>query len=453
VPKFSYPGTDRIVRVFEPIRPFSFNGNLMRGAGMTLFERVGGPDWQAVDLPQQMFGWRSLTKDVADRLVPPGSRSGGPTVLVGKDPEGQDAEHMNKDIQLRKAREVQDEFEERRRAGTDDNIVIRDRGQPDTVAVLKDPSVLDGYDAKAGMDVAAWYAQAMDETPPTYRQADAAAMIERFNPATIVDTVLSRQWGKTKFSTYYDQRFADFCVPVTTVPPAYMDPLFPVSERQGHYWPRSEAYYRAEMIRWRRETNAFRYALESSLRLLSLGYPQTSEDLADAMREALVDETNPAKAFAAVAKSYNARLDQSHRTISRTFITRLSDAVEKVNDELAIGRGFEDIGFEFFSRFLPDKVRLGRRSLFGRDSAFVAMMTDGNEVFTVADWTEIARGLREISHRMADICAQIPTEVMHLEGMALRAEDNARLFVEHDLDTPPDQMLRDRLRATMAPGL
>jgi len=453
VPKFSYPGTDRIVRVFEPIRPFSFNGNLMRGAGLTLFERVGGPDWQAVDLPEQMFGWRTLTKAIADKLVPQGTRSGGPNVLVAKDPEGQEAEHMNKDIKVRKALEVQEDFERRRREGTADNIMIRDRVQDETVAVITSGRTLDKYEAQAGMDVAAWYAQAMDETPPSYSQSDAAAMIERFNPATIVDMVLSRQWGKTQYSRYYSERYADFCVPVATVPPAYMEPLFPQRERQGAYWPRSKAYYDMEMIRWRQETNAFRYALESSLRLLSLGFPQTHPDLSQTLQEALVQESNPAKAFAAVAKVYNARLDPEHKAISRAFVARLSDAVEKVNDELGVGRGFEDIGFEFFSRFLPEKVRLGRRSLFGQDSAFVALMMDGNEVFSAADWTEIAGAVRQIATRMQDICEQIPPEVMHLDGMAARAEKNAMLFVENDVDKAPDEVLRARLRATMAPGL
>lgn len=446
IPKFSYPGQDRIVRVFEPIRPFSFNGDLMRGAGMTLFERIGTPQWQPVDLPRQMFGWRRLTRDIAEALVPADNEGHGPDVLIGRDPDAKVAKKKNKIIKEHEAKAVQRFFENRRRNGSEEDIMIRHREQSKVLAVITSKDMLDAYDPEAGMDLAAWYDHAMKQTPPQYSQADVAALIERFSPATVVDMVLSRQWGKTEFSGYYSKRYADFCVPVKTVPIPFMESLFPVSERQGQYWPRSKEFCEDEKKRWRQETNAFRYALESSLRLLSLAFPQIHKELEPALKDALSD---PAKAFALVAATYNARLHPGLDPIDKKFVSTLADARGKL-DQLAFGRGLEDIGFAFFGRYLPEHVRLGRRSMFGDDSAFVALIKDGNEIFTADEWTRIAKALRQIADRMGDVCSQIPGEIIDLNGMAARAEANAAGCVQDNQMLSPADMLKERLRSRMS---
>jgi len=440
IPKFSYPGPDRLVQVFEPIRPFSFNGNLVRGAGMTLFERLGTTTWQAVDLPEQMFGWRPLTTDLADRLLPEGETDPGPTVLVGSDPAPWDAQFRNKTIAPDTARGVQGWFEECRRTGTAKGMMIRARELDDMVAALTHSDTLDAYDVRGDTDLSAFHAQAMARTPPAYTQSQAAAWIERFSPATIADMVLSRQWGKTAFSRHYPVPYADFCIPVNTVPIPFMECLFPPNERQGQYWPRSEAYDEDARRRLLQETNAFLYALETNLRLLALAFPLAHGP-----------DMEPAEALARVAEAYNARLRGTDEPIGQDYVDKLIQAAEIVGGEMGFGRGLEELGSVFFQRLLPETIRLGYRSRIAGSAGADTLLAEGKTIFSPAEWREVAAALRVITSRLAD---SLPSdEMIDLDALVARAEANAVSFGQDDLQVPPSELLLARLTEAMAPGL
>ncbi|MEM6407175.1 MAG: hypothetical protein AAF700_02025 [Pseudomonadota bacterium] len=457
IPKFSYPGKDRIVRVFEPVRPFSFNGDLVRGAGMTLFERIGSDQWQPVDLPDQVFGWRELTRDEAERIfkgeeldggVPPSERAedvAQKKIKVGRDPGESEADAHNKIVSEHSPAAVRSWYKIRADNGVTKNIKIRQRDHPNTLRLIKDEALLNAYDPHSGTDLPAWLHHAHDEIGFQHSQSDIAARIERISPATVLDKVLSRQWGKTKNSTFYATRYADFCLPVHTVPHDDAHALFPPIERQGQYWPQSDDYLEQENKRWRGETNAFKYELQASLRLLSMAFPQS---VADNMPDVVyIDE--PSDIFTYLADVLNAWLDDDQPKIKEELVQRSISGIGGKDDEIAMTRANEDITFAFFEAHLPDSIKLQRVSLF-RTGKMERLFEEQTKRLSSEEWREVAEGIESILTKMADARDQFPKGMLGLDALAKRALNNSDLVRKNDASQPPGELLQARLRTRMS---
>ncbi|MGX9356888.1 hypothetical protein ACS3SW_17485 [Roseobacteraceae bacterium S113] len=453
-PKFSYPGKDRIVRVFEPIRPFSFNGDLVRGSGMTLFERVGSKKWQAVDLPEQVFGWRQLTPELADSLWQPEedqAQTKPPRVEVGRDPEEQFASFRNKSVSVKGADVVQKWFNGRRDQGKIKDVMVRNRSLPNAIT-LPDNKALDAYDPEAGTDLSAWWHHVMhSETHANHSpQDEVASLMERVSPGTILDKVLSRQWGKTEFSSFYDRRYADFCVPVSTVPINYAEALFPRAERQGKYWPQSRAFQELDTKLWRRETNAFKQELQATLRLVGLGMSGRIAQLAPDYQ----GDEDPLTVCQMIARELNKRLDNHLEAIDDKMVRKLAAGIDDSDDLIGASRANEELNFAFFERYLPSFVRLRASSLLGEwlseGGTGNPVLSMKDETFQSEDWAQIVDGLEMIREKTADCFALFEDHAPDLEGLIERAKSNAARMAQQYETVSPAETLRARLKTVMS---
>ncbi|MEM7472978.1 MAG: hypothetical protein AAF340_16645 [Pseudomonadota bacterium] len=457
VPKFSYPGKDRIVRVFEPVRPFSFNGDLVRGAGITLFERIGSDEWQPVDLPDQVFGWRELTREEAERIfkgeildggVPgatPDDATPAEPIKVGRDPGESEVNSHNKIVSDHSPAAVRNWYKIRADNGATKNIKIRQRAHPNTVRVIASDALLDDYNPDSGISLPAWLHHAQAKVGYQFSQVEIAGRIERISPATVIDKVLSRQWGKTENSSFYDTPYADFCVPVHTVPQADAHVLFPPIERQGDYWPQSDDYLAEEDERWRGETNAFKYELQASLRLLALAFPQS---VADSKPDVIYID-DPKEIFTYLVDELNALLDPDQPKVSDELVERHIRLIGDKHDEVGMTRANEEIMFAFFEAHLPDSIKLQRISLFEGDT-MERLFQSKTDQLSSEEWRQVASGIERILTKMASARAQFPKGILGLETLSERALKNCDLVRKNDANSPPSNILEERLMERMS---
>ncbi|MEW9919401.1 hypothetical protein AB2B41_07295 [Marimonas sp. MJW-29] len=263
-PKFSYPGPDRIVRVFETLRPFSIAADLVREAGNTLYERIGAAHWKRVDGVEQLFGWRKSNKEDAMRVVGNADRYDAETPVElryrcrlpdRKRPFNLQSRKMSKEF-------LQGSFKQHLETGDVSELAIRERNLSGKVSVLTDPDLFEVITSGEALDIAAFNAQVKQAgRAQEFCQAEAAAEISVISPATIADSVLSRQWGLAPGSPRRHYTKPDFCVPAQTVPNQFTDVLFPRPERLHGYWPLSEKFFKTEVNRRAAEVLSFRSEL------------------------------------------------------------------------------------------------------------------------------------------------------------------------------------------------
>ena len=74
------------------------------------------------------------------------------------------------------------------------HVMVRNRHEEAQISVLNDPETLSAFDKKPNVDLAAWNDQ-MKGHETKYSQSEAAALMEEFSPATVLDKILSRRWG------------------------------------------------------------------------------------------------------------------------------------------------------------------------------------------------------------------------------------------------------------------
>lgn len=249
-PKFSYPGKDRIVCVYEALRPFSITADLVREAGNTLFERMGERGWRKVDAVDQVFGWRTGGRAEAEAVVAHAKEFKedvpteiGYSCLVPR-------RKKDKPFTMRRRSVFKDNTMMLLRAhveeGRFESFSVFERDWTGHVEVLTDPKLLKAVSSGDALDIAAFNAQVkrLEGKTSMIRQSKAAGQIAIIDPATVLDSILSRQWGLAPGSKrrYFDK--PDFCVPAMTVPNQFTEALFPIPERFNGFWPQSEKYFR-----------------------------------------------------------------------------------------------------------------------------------------------------------------------------------------------------------------
>lgn len=423
VPKFSYPGRDRLVRVFESTRPFSINADLTRGSGVTLFERLGNSGWKRVDVTEQMFGWRALSEDEIAALVDKADEVTPLELSYERRMPGSDTvvERRHKEV---KPRFLRLWYHNRVRTGQVRNVMVRNRRQPDAISVLSDPASLSKFDPASGVSLAAWNSQ-MKHAETGHRQALVAAEMEHFSPATVVDRILSRHWGRSDIESMPRFTKPDYCVPVNCLPEMYAAKLFPEAERQHGFWPHSQAFFQHEFARRKSEANAFRTELKSTIQLIAYGYPA-------ALVEAETGKQNQDWDFREyvefVAKTLNRYLDDVQLELFGGDMTKARSL--KIDEDVKwedIERATEEVVLKFFDIHLPAAFKMSSGS---RTNPLDELMSEASGLIDAQDWRAVATALRAVGEKVGETLRNLEDGrefiTRHLQPFVRRAEENAR---------------------------
>ena len=264
-PKFSYPGPDCLVQVFEALRPFSITADLVRDAGNTLFERAKSDVWQRGETVEQLFGWDHSEGERAKEVIAKADMFDAQhpvelcyTCTLPDRSKGPFHLHSRKVS----SGFLRGGFKRHLETGEVTSLSIRERFETGKIRVVTDKKLLNSVSKGDGLSIAAFNAQLMDAgRAEEFTQADAAGLMSLISPATITDSVLSRQWGLSQGSPRRYHQKPDFCLPAQTVPNQFIDPLFPRLERLHGYWPLTRSYFKAELHRRSSEVLSFRTEL------------------------------------------------------------------------------------------------------------------------------------------------------------------------------------------------
>lgn len=257
IPKRTVSTDDGICDEFEPIRPFTISADLMKERGRTLFERLGDEPWTPVDRAESLLGWRSVGFDEvakSHRQTAPAPeityvyndpRSGKEGV---KGPMKLDTDQFNdmatkrvnsriRDIKLIN-REVPlgtlwslDGLEQMDEGKIRDiHLFVRTRDQ--------------GTGGNAGGQDQETDGDAERNRLARLKVREFAEKLEQVTPATILDSMLSRDWGAPRHLRA-EIKPADFHIRRASLGPDIANQVFPRVECQGNVWPLSFAARRS----------------------------------------------------------------------------------------------------------------------------------------------------------------------------------------------------------------
>jgi len=233
-----------IVEVFEAIRPFWLRADLCEDLGQSLFERAGTQKWDVRHRPEQIAGWRLLPSAAdldgiasADPASPAWityrERIQGVFKRIEKPLEAADPERLRdlerrgdlRDLMLKARHDNRQVLAGTRTLNHIDRVHV-----PDLTAFVKAQKAW----PKEDKDANAAYEHAMQ----AFQVGDLAADLGRIDPATVLDSILSRQWARPAPARGRFEK-EDFLLHVETVGPLLRERLFPEDERQGGFWPQS----------------------------------------------------------------------------------------------------------------------------------------------------------------------------------------------------------------------
>ncbi len=346
-PKYSYPGPDRLVRVFESIRPFSFNGNITRGAGVTLFERVNSIEWKRVDRTEEALGWCKLAdEDVSKYLHEMPDDTICEMAYQRHYPKS--GRVLERHWTRADKKNLQSWYEKRFQSGEASNVMVKDRARPDGICVNIAPSWSD-FDLPQGVNLAAWLSQNRDKERQ-YSQQEMAGYIESFSPATIADAVLSKRWGISNNAGLPKLQKFDFCIPVSSVPSRFANALFPERETQDGYWPHSVEFYKQRKSQEQMSFSAFKAELYTCLRSFALLYPDAlyKDDHSSS------DDWTMDRAIAALSETLGKYLDPEKSGAAKASANRAKRSIAHEGDLEGLVKATEAIVFQFFEAHIPE---------------------------------------------------------------------------------------------------
>jgi hypothetical protein len=392
-PKFSYPGKDRLVKVFEAVRPFSLNADLRRGTGVTLFERVGSERWHQVDITEQMFGWRKIEIDQIEAFV--------------------DSIGAEEKIELAYARHVPGSgittekrpgrvgqkylrlwYEKRVQRGHVSSVFIRQRSHPEGVKVLTDAERLNAPRRADGLDVAAWNAQ-MVPFETGFAQSALAETLEYFSPATILDKALSRKWGLARGTALPKFAKPDYCLPVCSAPPHYAETLFPAQQSHAGFWPQSGDHYGAQLKKREREAMAFKVELKSAIHMFALLYPGV---LMRTEEHSPPEEWTFEKAIVSLAETLNSYLDDDQLSQTEKTAKEALRDIKGDEDIEGIMKATEDVVVQFVDVHLPEPFKLTEQAY--RKTVFERMMEGAMPLISSQDWLDVHEALKLVRQKV-----------------------------------------------------
>lgn len=248
IPKRTVATADGISDEFEPIRPFTISADLMKERGRTLFERLGDEPWAPVDKAESLLGWRSVP---FEEIAKYHRQEPAPEfTYVYNDPKS-GKEGVKGPLKL-------DTFEFMGMAGERVNRRIRDIKLINREVPLGTLWRLDGLeqmDEGRIKDLNLFVRTRLQleaETDDEYTRdrlarlkvKELAENLERVTPATILDSMLSRNWGAPD-DLRSEIKPADFHIRRASLGPELANQVFPNVECQGNVWPLSVAARRA----------------------------------------------------------------------------------------------------------------------------------------------------------------------------------------------------------------
>ncbi|MGR3563234.1 MAG: hypothetical protein ACU0FH_08920 [Heliomarina sp.] len=239
IPKRTVATDHGMIDEFEPLRPFEINADLVREGGCTLFERVGDEPWTSVSVPEGLFGWNTENPAELDRL----SKS-KPAIAFSYV-----CSERNGDTQIVHApRRLTEESMAAFRSDVEESGLVAiktlNRARPiDTLCVA---DVVDGMDNGQIPDISTLVRTLKSQNGdvsgslPLLKLAGA---LELVSPATIIDSLLNRHWGKADrpHPEIWIPR-SDFRIRAESFGPSISQQLFPGLETQDGFWPPSDAH-------------------------------------------------------------------------------------------------------------------------------------------------------------------------------------------------------------------
>ncbi len=239
IPKRTVVTKDTLVDEFEPIRPFEVMADLEYEGGETLFERAEDVDWDRVHQPEGLLGWQRVTPEevVALKETSPPFKF---TFMCHKEGETH--------LETLPPTEVTDEtlaiLDHKRQQH--DILDLKVLSRASTVRLSCTADVLNALDNGEVEDVDV-YIRSLKNDPSrenelAFKTYEVAGALELISPATILDVVLNRGWGREQSPILSPVDRCDFRLRCGTFGPELGETLFPLTESQWGFWPASDDY-------------------------------------------------------------------------------------------------------------------------------------------------------------------------------------------------------------------
>ena len=232
VPKHRY--LEENIDVFEAIRPFWLRADIIEELGQNLYERVADSQWSTLDRPEQTVGWKSAGKKelyafVSDStsyityLQKRGSQWVRRTVGPGRS-------------KAQSSKTFIDDLLKQLKAGSIREIRLSSPGT--SRKIMADYPTLNHIDRVHVPDLNAFLNNAKGEQLTEVKNGDLRQFIGKVSPSTIVESILSRQWGRP--GAYRNSHpTADYVTHVDAMGPLFDEQIFLPHERRGNFWPQS----------------------------------------------------------------------------------------------------------------------------------------------------------------------------------------------------------------------
>ena len=229
IPKHTEVGRRGIVDVFEALRPFWLRADLSKDLGRNLFERVGDRHWSRQQHAHQIFGWHPVSVEELKEI-----EADSATRISYEQPDGKHWKRTEKSYHIADIKKL----ERLKQGGELRHLMVWSRERE--LSLVSNPLVLDQIDREHVPDLAAFLDSESDRATPK-SISELAACVGSVDPATILDSILSRQWARPEHKRREFGK-ADFCLNSKTLGAVFENRLFPESEQQHHYWPQDSDF-------------------------------------------------------------------------------------------------------------------------------------------------------------------------------------------------------------------
>ncbi|MGI9434873.1 MAG: hypothetical protein ACR2Q4_08610 [Geminicoccaceae bacterium] len=231
IPKHTQVGSQGIVDVFEALRPFWLRADLSKDLGKNLYERVGSDCWTRGAHARQPFGWHPISVKELENI-----QADSDIRICFEHPHNGQWTRIEKGFEkksdVKKLKQLQ-----RKHALRHLMVWSRER----KLSLMSNPMTLDKIDRYHVPDLAAYLESFKPNPKPISKLATCVGSID---PATVIDSILSRQWGRPDHRRREFGK-SDFCLNGISFGTNFEDSLFPESEQQHHYWPQDSEFQTA----------------------------------------------------------------------------------------------------------------------------------------------------------------------------------------------------------------
>lgn len=221
--------------VFEAIRPFWFRADITEHLGQTLFERVADTCWTEQETPDQLTGWCSVqSAEISEAVADDAAQI---RYFEQKDGRWSESICTMEGVALQEREAWIQDLLQREAKGDITSLQICSRKR--ARSVMANPSTLNHID-RVHVDDLTGFLESYQKGPES-RKVDVSTLgkyLGQVSPATILDSILSRQWGRPE-AKRTDSPSADFVVHVESLGPTVDDDIFLRHERNGDFWPLS----------------------------------------------------------------------------------------------------------------------------------------------------------------------------------------------------------------------